>query len=524
MSVIDSRWGAPSRLFDSLQVNRSQASKVVAIASAVVLLGGGTLLGAAIPNHGHYVLLLVGAVIVAVVGLRTTEFLWAVLFVVGLLGFVRLGTDWTYAEAFLVAVVFIRDVARQRRPKIPAILALYLGWFVVMLAHGSFHSTQRHALINFVLPPLVAVATATVCRDRSVRRRITLLLLASALIEMLVIWGESGLWFGFHISNTNADALTGTTGPYTANLIGYVMVLPGTIFLALAVERVWRPKLMLLVAVGMALCGILTQSRAVFAGVPAAYGAVLLTYGFSWHRSRGARRALALLIPAAILVPAMVVAYEFVNPQGLSGSDLTTVAGIKQYLNAQHPGGALPGYAVQLRTALRRSVAGGPITFATGRGLGAANDSMSQLPPVNLGGGTNVSSAITSTNTSDLYPFLDADQRTGGIWFGIVLTETGWIGILLFLSVLAYMTLLGRRTRTSVASGSLDRAVLVALPGVALLTLLGSVYIQLFFQPPYTVFFWPLLGIAIAIGSEARSKRRAHHSATPSGITSSVLA
>jgi hypothetical protein len=467
----------------------------------LALLGIGLALGVAVPGHSKYALALAGAVLLAVVSISRIEIAYVVLLAVAVLGRARLGTSiWTPAEILVIVVVLVRGLSLGRRPTVPLFLAIYCGWFLVAAAQTHISGSELRSLGRYLLPPLLAVATAAVARDPAVRRRIVVVLLAGALLAAVAIYVQ------VFVQGYSGDQVTGTFGTGQANVLALVMMVPATVFFALAVERVRWPLVMLAAALVLASCGVLSSGRAVFAFVPAAFGAVVISYGFSARRSRGARRAMAMLLPVIALAPILVVVYQGLFPGRLA--PISSVSNIQQYLNQSNPGGALPGRGIQLNTALDQAAAGGVETALIGRGIGVTRADIPVAANTNLPGSA-VSLSITATNPTNERGLLTPVQQTSGLWVGVILTETGWVGVALFIALLVYLIVLGRRTRDLLPSGSLDRGLMIALPGLAWLTLLGGFYISVFWDSSYDAFFWPLVGVCIGIAIDARSRLRA---------------
>jgi hypothetical protein len=461
------------------------AARLLALTVLAVMLG--------VAAVGQSKLVVAGACValLAVIALVRVDVLWAALVVVGLIAYGKAGNAWTAMEGFVVALVLVREVALGRRPWIPAFLTVYCGWFLVVAAHTAPDSAAWHALLKYMLVPALAIVTAVAARDVAVRRRIVVVLLLGATAETVAVCGQVAAAH-FH---PRTDTIVGTLGGSNANVLGLVMVPAAVVCFALAVEKVWRPRLLMLLAILVGLCGVLSQSRATLVFLPAGFGAVLLTYGFSRYRSRGARRALALLLPVTLGAPLIVAAYHAMYPTGLSS--LTSVSRIEQYLLTQRPGGALPGYGVQLQLAVDQAISADLPTALTGSGLGTS--SVTGVDRVASGPGYTVTSAMTATKTDDLYPFVSARARSGGIWTGRLLIETGWIGVALFVALLGWIVLLACRTRNRAPPGSLDRGILAALPGLAAVTLLGAFYASVLSVPPYILFFSSLVGVGLAI-------------------------
>jgi hypothetical protein len=471
---------------------RHQVSAIIAVLLTVAV---GLALGLSLPAHPKLTLELAAAALLVAVAIKHVEVAYAALFVVVVLGGAHVNDSvWTYLGCLTIGLVAVGEFVRQRRPVIPIVIVLYCAWFLIAATHNLPPTTgDRRSLVNYLVPPVVALATAWVGRDQPVRRRIVIFLLAVSVISAADVYVQ------FFIQGRRNDAVTGTFGGSNANILATAFMVPATVCFALGVERVWRPKLMFLLAVGLEFTGVLSSGRAIFAFVPLAFGGVLISYlvaGGSLER----RRALVLLPGTIVLTAATVLAYNQITPGQLG--PLSSPSKIQSYLSERNPGGALPGRLVQLKLASHEAATGGPLTFFAGRGVGATRYESARSDVTTSA--ASVSSTITASNSDDLGPFLSPEQRTGGIWIGQVLTETGWIGVVTLVALLGYLALLGSRTQSRLPPGSLDRALVVALPGLSLLALAGSTYSPMFFEPQFNVLFWPLVGICIAIAYGAR--------------------
>ena len=140
----------------------------------------------------------------------------------------------------------------------------------------------------------------------------------------------------------------------------------------------------------------------------------------------------------------------------------------------------LPGRFAQLRLAFHLSLKGGLMTGLFGRGLGSTR----------LGSGYK---------TADDVPVV---QRTGSTWLGVVVTEAGWLGISAFGALLLWLLLLGRNLWFEAPSGSADKALEGALPGIVALTALGAGYVTILVVRGYSIPFWLLVGVAISAARE----------------------
>ncbi len=113
--------------------------------------------------------------------------------------------------------------------------------------------------------------------------------------------------------------------------------------------------------------------------------------------------------------------------------------------------------------------------------------------------------ADTGTTTD---PITRDEQHVNGIWFPRVLTETGFLGAIAFAILIVFLCLLAWRNRGEIAARTSDGALVLALPGIAGLTLLGAFFNTVLAIQPYASIFWPLLGLAIAIDAERRTATR----------------
>jgi hypothetical protein len=99
-------------------------------------------------------------------------------------------------------------------------------------------------------------------------------------------------------------------------------------------------------------------------------------------------------------------------------------------------------------------------------------------------------------------------KRTGSIWLGKILTETGWLGRSAFFVLLGWLALLGHRLAQRRAAAAVDRVLGIALPGVAALTAVAAAYGPFLTVRGYATVFWLLVGIAISAVYDGRSGRR----------------
>jgi hypothetical protein len=452
-------------------------------------------LGREVANGSRAELGIASAALLAVLGFYWVELLYAAILTTGVLAPTVLGASkWFASLLLLVGVAAAREIVGDRRLLIPAFFLVYGASFLFGAALVDPNRLTLEVLRFELIFPAIAIVTAWVARDANVRRRLITLILGVAVIETVVVVvqavsGLRGVSASQRIDN-QVDAVTGTLGASSSGRLSLALMLAATVFLAFAVERAWRPLLSGGLAAALAFAGVLASVRGIFVFVPAVLGAVLLTYGVSSRRSPGARRALAMLLPAVAFVPLFWLSMQAVYPGATAR--LQTPSEVRTYLLQPHPGGALPQRGLQVKLAIDHASAGGLGTALFGRGLGVTWPT--------YGGRLN-----TSSDPNVLAPFLTPEQQTGGVWVSRILTELGWVGVLMFLLLIGYLVLLARRTRSLVPDATVDRALIVALPGLAALTFAGAFYEQVLDEPAYATIFWPLVGICLAIAHTRRS-------------------
>src|SRR5262249_40657694 len=163
--------------------------------------------------HAKYALVLAGGALLLVLSFSRIELAYVVLLVVAVLARARLSANvWTPTELFVILVVLVRELSGGRRPLLPAFLTIYCGLVLVALADAQPTLPEFRSLARYLLPPLLAIATAAAARDAVVRRRIATVLLVAALVSALPVYIQV-------LRGASGDHVTGTFGQSQANVL-----------------------------------------------------------------------------------------------------------------------------------------------------------------------------------------------------------------------------------------------------------------------------------------------------------------
>jgi hypothetical protein len=467
----------------------AQQRASVAIGGAGIALAA--VLGAASVNFGaRMVLMMLFAAGFAVIAFKRIEIVFAGLYAVAFVGPAVLGNElWPPVVTLVVFYIAGRELLLGRRPVVSGFLFAYCAVYTLALVHGDWNPATVPAIRGIVTPALLAMATASVARDAETRRRLVLLFVPFAALQLpfallqslegIGTYGQSGFeQFG--------DNVTGTLGGSASGTLTLVTVAVGTVLFAAALERVWKPRLLGVASIILASAGVLSVARAVFIFVPVAAATTLLASAFLRKRSVGMKRIATVATLIAVATPAAVIAMSAIYP-GVT-RDINSLDKIRDYLFLPQSG-PNPERAGQLEIAVRVVKEGGVGAVVLGEGLG---DTW-------LSGDPHV---IASPDDPVV---LKPEQFTNSVWTPRILVEAGLLGVLAFLALLAYMLSLARRGTRRVAERSWDAAIVLALPGIAALTLIGSFYQTVLDLPSYATFFWVLLGLGIATAREPRN-------------------
>jgi hypothetical protein len=427
----------------------------------------------------------VGGLLLILVAVPRPEVLYGVVLAVAFIGPI-VGQDslWPRLMAFTVVFLALRELALGRRFVGSWGVALYVGLYAAVALHGRWGPTSVPALREVLIPAAFGLLTASVARDPKIRKRIALIAAACIVIQIPVVALQVQGGFGsFGQSNAEQfrDDVTGTLGINAGGLMTLMAVLGAIVFAAMAVDRVWRPRLLAITALALCSLGVLGQVRAVFVFVPIGFSALLLTGALLARRRIGGKR-LALISVLLVAGTVGVIWGSSVLYPG-SNNDINSVAKLRQYLFLPQSGSA-PERGGIMELAVK-DFSNRPFdSKLLGRGMGSSwlNADPHVLPPQGLGEFT-----------------LSPQQQTSSLWLSRMLTEAGVFGIAAFFVLIAMLMGITKRARERVPSGTLDSGLLLALPAVALLTVVGAGYVGVLSFPVSATAIWLLFGLGLAI-------------------------
>jgi hypothetical protein len=467
------------------------AQQRLAVALGGLCVAGAALAGAASVRFGpRMVGMLIVAAAFAVISYKRIELLFVGLYAVAFIGPAYLGNSaWPPVVTLVVLYIAGRELLRGGTPVLSWFLFFYSAVYALALIHGSWNPATIPAIRGIVTPALLAMATASVARDERTRRHLLLLLVPFVALQLPVAllqslkgigtYGQSGFeQFG--------DFVTGTLGSSASGTLTLVTVATATILFAAALERVWKPRLLALAAIVIAAAGVLSVARAVFIFVPVAAATTLLASAVLRKRSVGMRRIATVATLIVVATPAAVLAMSAIYP-GVT-RDINSVEKIREYLFLPQSG-PNPERAGQLQIAVNAVKEGGAGAVLLGEGLGE----------------TWLSSDSHIVASTDTPVVLKPEQFTNSVWTPRMLVESGLLGVLAFLALLAYVLSIARRGAKRAAPRSWDSAIVLALPGLAALTFVGSFYQTVLDLPPYATIFWVMLGLGLALARAPRS-------------------
>lgn len=400
---------------------------------------------------------------------------------------------WTPALALLALLTGYRIVQERRLPPLPVIMFVYLAVYALAAIHGgTVHVSDLKQ--GYFVRPLSALAVAALVTNPLQRLRTLVLIVIFAVSEIpITAWQAFERVAKYGRAATDVvDNVSGSLGSSQGATVTLAALVAATIVVAAWLSGVLGTWTAAATSLGLAAIGALSATRAAVGFVVVAGGGVVAG-AFALGASRPRARRLWTVLLASLAAGACIfgittamyrgvfvgaVSNAFVPVLGLPGSTPDTgLEGVQ----------LLPGRLAQVKLAVRLSVQDGAGVAVLGRGLGSSELGTFDYPNPHS---------------------VPQPKRTGSIWLGKILTETGWLGVVAFFMLLGWLVLLGYRLAQRRAAPTSDRVLGLALPGVAALTAAAAAYGTLLTVRGYATVFWLLVGIAISAVYDGRPGRR----------------
>ena len=388
---------------------------------------------------------------------------------------------------------------RETIRRIPLVLVAFIALYALsglIAGHGSGSDVAR-----YLVRPAALVALSLFLTTPDSRRRVLVLL---GLLTLPQLAFQAVQTIDAHIdygdnAGIAADSVTGTFGAYGGGPAGLVAGAVLCVIAGLVLTRLISLRTALLLTVPLLLIEILTATRAAIVFLPLAL-ATLFAAALLVNRRPSQRPLLGAVLAVAVLAAPLVYAGTIaVYPRSFVGVFSNQSSGFlgsgappPPTVPTGQPGQpapaytgprgvqVLPGRFSQMKNAAKISDDDGAKVLLLGRGYGVAE----------------------IDNNATVFTYLPPERRVGVTWIGKVLTETGWLGLLAFVGLCAWLAwiglLLARR-----ASGW-DRALGYALPGIAALTLIGATYTTVLDVRPYSAAFIVLAAAGVAAARDLR--------------------
>ena len=403
----------------------------------------------------------------------------------------------------VVAVGALRALALGRWLVVPWAFVAYLAVYVLAMLHGNWNAFDIVEAGKYMFFPLLALTTASIAVDPDVRARLVGLLIVAAVVQIPVAAYQSAkvvLTYGNPLAGV--DTVTGLVQSRGAGTLAMVTVALATVCLALSLEGVWRPRLFGATAIALSFVGVMSGSRGVYTFVPAAFFSLLLGYVFFGERAHRSRRLVGFLGLSVVLLPALVLAMGVLYPG--ANTPFKGAQNLQTYLqDTSSSAGTLPNRGAQLRIAVEQSLRGSLGRTALGAGVGTTR----------FGADPHF-----ATPKSDPL-VIGIEQRTNGVWVPRLITETGYAGVAAFLGLLLYLLAVARRGYKRTTRNTLDRALMVALPGLIGLTFVGAFYNTALAVQPFATALWILVGLCLAVDrAPAHGTRKLHSRRSGAGL------
>ncbi len=421
---------------------------------------------------------------------------------------------WIPALALAIGLAIGHGLLARRRPILPPIMLAYLGLYAVAALHSDPDTFSLIEAGKYFVPPVFALAVAWAAHDAAIRRRMVMLSIAAVGLQLPVAVAQTAqhiVELGWDDAVLRIDAVTGLLGLGAPGTLTQTGIFIAILLLSAGYLGTLGLRWALPAAAALCFLMVLTNTRAGYIFILVGLGATAVAL---WLAVRAFIDRPS--IRAAILTPVLLIPLLFVATDGLypgTNSTVTSFSELWEYVNQREtategvfgeeifgaedsrsesePTTSLPSRGKQLTLAVELTVQDGPDRTLLGEGMGATRFKNQGL----LSRTGPTTDAVTRE-----------EQLTNSVWLPRVITETGFIGVVAFFGLLAYLVALTVRNRALLRSPSWDGAVMLALPGIAALTLVSALFNTALAIQPYATLFWSLLGIAIAIDAAGRSR------------------
>lgn len=395
---------------------------------------------------------------------------------------------WYLAILVVFGAAAIRLAAGPQKVRLPSLWLWPLGVFgavyVITALHGEWTPVTVSNLARVLFPALLALAAAWMLDDPRKRRNVVVMLVAAGLFELVVAGTQAVRVLG---AGGSPDLVTGTFGADKHTTIAVFNLACATIVLAFALQRVWRPRLLAILALLLAATGVLSGARALLFLVPIAFGVTILIDLLSRSTRLPRGWGLIALGVAVISGPLLVLASSSTYSQ--STDRVGSPTAIVEYLTEDASGRA-PRQGAQLIGSIEGLGDRGVGDKLMGRGVGTT--SFDADPHV-----------VARPGASSAPLFLRPEVDFGTVWLPRLITESGLIGLAAFIGLLIWAAYVALRARGRLQPGSVDSAIVLAMPGLCGLVLIASTYEDSILSPGLSTLFWIMLGMCLRIGADA---------------------
>ena len=421
---------------------------------------------------------------------------------------------WVPCLALAIALAVGHAVSKRNPLTIPWPIAAYLAVYAAAAIHGLGGQLNPIDAGRYFAPPLLALAFAWASTDARTRSRLVLLALAAVAVQIPVALGQTVNLVADlgEAAVTGVDSVAGLLGSEQAGTLGICGLFAAALAIAAGYLGAIRLSWGLVLGLALVSLSLWSSTRISYAFAPltlAAVGLSAVALGRRLFPKRTLVTAAAVTVLAApLLYLGMDALYPGANQDFANVSALESQLRLDQERAAENEANdgrrdppqvdessvtatytLLPNRGRQLELALRYSSREGLPTMLLGRGLGAT---------------TYKDEGVLDATGSTADELTSRVQQTRGIWIARVISEAGYVGLLAFFGLLTYMVAIAWRNRALLPLRNWDGVVVLALPALALVTLMAAFYMPALTSQPFASLVWPLIGVGIAIDAGRR--------------------